>query len=134
MLQGQRNTTEELEERVEVLEEGVEVLEERVEVLEVTVALLEGDINRVDEDIDSLQIETGVLTINLEGNTKTPSSLKIISFIAKNKSNAVITKCDLVCQSKKVDIALKLQIEIEIDLITQFYSSVVIVTSMRFTL
>ena len=53
-----------------------------MEVLEVTVALLEEDINRVDEDIDSLQIETGVLTINLEGNTKTPSSLKIISFIA----------------------------------------------------
>ena len=45
-----------------------EELEERVEVLEVTVALLGEDVNRVEDDIDNLQIETGVLTIDLEGN------------------------------------------------------------------
>ena len=61
-----------------------EELEERVEVLEVTVALLGEDVNRVENDIDSLQIETGVLTIELEGSIKTFSSLKcfrINSFI-----------------------------------------------------
>ena len=61
-----------------------EELEERVEVLEVTVALLGEDVNRVENDIDSLQIETGVLTIELEGSIKTVSSLKcfrINSFI-----------------------------------------------------
>ena len=45
-----------------------EELEERVEVLEMTVALLGEDVNRVEDDIDNLQIETGVLTIDLEGN------------------------------------------------------------------
>ena len=63
-----------------------EELEERVEVLEVTIALLEEDVNRVEDDIDSLQIETGFLTIDIEGSIKIVSSLKcfrINSFIAK---------------------------------------------------
>ena len=47
-----------------------EELEERVEVLEVTVDLLAEDTNLVEDDIDILQIETGVLGIDLEGNSK----------------------------------------------------------------
>ena len=82
---------------MEVLEDGMGVLEERVEVLEVTVALLEEDINRVEDDIDSLQIETGVLTVDMEGNTQRLSSVKF-ACSKINKSKAVVTRYDVAYQ------------------------------------
>ena len=71
-----------------------------------TVALLGEDVNRVEDDIDSLQIETGVLTIDLEGNIQRLLSLK----------SSVIASFDARSQSYDVDIALMLPFRWKFDL------------------